>query len=234
MLGPIIWPGLAGRSYKPALDRFCFSRIDPEECESIGSRADTCRRRETIQSKQRGQMSEGGIVLGAGRDHVQGEIEAPITLLEYGDYECRSCAKAQPIVREIQQRLGDKLCYAFRHFPVTPVHPHAQRAAQAAEAANAQGKFWEMHELLLENQYALDDKILSACAAALGLDEARLIGEVMLEIYARRIHRDFNLGVREGVNGTPCFFINGRRYDGAIRFEPLLLAIQRNCGYGKD
>ena len=179
-------------------------------------------------------MREADIVLGPGRDHVQGQIQAPITLLEYGDYECRSCAKAQPIVREIQQRFGDDLCFAFRHFPVTPVHPHAQRAAEAAEAANAQGKFWEMHELLLENQYALDDKILSACAAALGLDEARLIGEVMLEIYARRIHRDFNLGVREGVNATPCFFINGHRYDGAILFEPLLLAIQRNCGYGKD
>jgi len=179
-------------------------------------------------------MSEGGIVLGAGRDHVQGEIEAPITLLEYGDYECRSCAKAQPIVREIQQSLGDKLCYAFRHFPVTPVHPHAQRAAQAAEAANAQGKFWEMHELLFENQRALDDKILLACAAALGLDEARLIGEVMLEIYARRIQHDFILGVREGVNATPCFFINGRRYDGPIRLNPLLVAIAQRSGRGRD
>jgi protein-disulfide isomerase len=188
---------------------------------------------ETMSKRGFGSMGEG-IVLDAERDHVRGEIEAPITLLEYGDYECPLCAKAQPIVTEIQECLGDKLCFAFRHFPVTRVHPHAERAAQAAEAANAQGKFWEMHELLLENQRALDDKILSACAAALGLDEARLIGEVMLEIYARRIHRDFNLGVREGVNGTPCFFINGRRYDGAIRFEPLLLAIQRNCGYGKD
>ena len=180
-------------------------------------------------------MGEGGIVLDAGRDHVQGQIQAPIILLEYGDYGCRFCAKAQPIVKEIQQRLGDKLCFAFRHFPVTPVHPYAQRAAQAAEAANAQGKFWEMHELLFENQCALDNQHLSACAAALGLDQARLIGEVMLEIYARRIHHDFNLGVREGVNGTPCFFINGCRYDGAIRLEPLLVAIaKRNRGHGVD
>jgi len=167
----------------------------------------------------------GGIVLDAERDHVRGQIDAPITVLEYGDYECPLCAKAQPIVSEIQQRFGDKLCFAYRHFPVTRVHPHAERAAQAAEAVNAQGKFWEMHELLLENQRALDNKILSACAAALGLDEARLLGELMLEIYARRIHRDFNLGVQEGVNATPCFFINGRRYDGAIRLEPLLVAI---------
>ena len=174
------------------------------------------------------------IVLDAERDHVQGEIEAPITLLEYGDYECRSCAKAQPIVREIQQSLGDKLCFAFRHFPLTRVHPHAERAAQAAEATNAQGRFWEMHELLFENQRALDDKILSACAAALGLDEARLIGEVMLEIYARRIQHDFILGVREGVNATPCFFINGRRYDGPIRLNPLLVAIAQRSGRGRD
>ena len=178
-------------------------------------------------------MAEG-IVLHAERDHVQGQIEAPITLLEYGDYECPFCAKAQPIVREIQQHLDDNLCFAFRHFPVAPVHPHAERAAEAAEAASAQGKFWEMHELLFENQYVLDDKILSACAAALGLDEARLIGEVMLEIYARRIHRDFNLGVREGVNGTPCFFINGRRYDGAIRLNTLLVAIAQRSGRGRD
>jgi protein-disulfide isomerase len=178
-------------------------------------------------------MAEG-IVLHAERDHVQGQIEAPITLLEYGDYECPFCAKAQPIVREIQQRLGDELCFAFRHFPVAPVHPHAQRAAQAAEAANAQGKFWEMHELLLENQSALDDKILSACAAVLGLDQARLLGEVMLEIYARRIHHDFNLGIREGVNATPCFFINGCRYDGAIRLNPLLVAIAQISGRGRD
>lgn len=174
-----------------------------------------------------------GTVLDAERDHVQGQIEAPIALLEYGDYECGFCAKAQLIVKEIQQRLGDELCFAFRHFPVTPVHPHAERAAEAAEAANAQGKFWEMHELLFENQRALDNQYLPAFAAALGLDEARLIGEVMLKIYARRVRHDFNLGVRDGVNGTPCFFINGRRYDGAIRLEPLLIAItQRARGRG--
>jgi protein-disulfide isomerase len=175
-----------------------------------------------------------GIVLDTERDHVQGQIGAPITLLEYGDYECPICAKAQPIIREIQQHLGDRLCFAFRHFPVTRVHPHAERAAEAAEAANAQGKFWEMHELLLENQCALDDKYLSACAAALGLDEARLLGEVVLEIYARHIQHDFILGVREGVNATPCFFINGCRYDGALRLNPLLVAIAQRSGRARD
>ena len=175
-------------------------------------------------------MNEG-IVLDVERDHVQGQIQAPVTLVEYGDYECRFCAKAQPVVREIQQHLGEELCFAFRHFPVTPVHPYAERAAAAAEAANAQGMFWEMHELLFENHSTFDDKYLLACAAALGLDQVRLIGEVILEIYARRIHHDFNLGVRDGVNATPCFFINGRRYDGAIRLEPLLVAIEQTCTF---
>jgi protein-disulfide isomerase len=166
--------------------------------------------------------------LNAERDHVQGRVEAPITLLEYGDYECRFCAKARPIVKAIQRRLGDELCFAFRHFPVTPVHPHAEQAAEAAEAASIQGKFWEMHEMLLQNQNALDNKYLAACAAALGLDERKLIGEVTLEVYAMRIRNDFELGVRAGVNRTPCFFINGCRYDGALRLEPLLAAIARS------
>ena len=164
----------------------------------------------------------------AERDHVQGRVEAPITLLEYGDYECRFCAKARPIVKAIQRRLGDELCFAFRHFPVAPVHPHAEHAAEAAEAASIQGKFWEMHEMLLQNQNALDNKYLAACAAALGLDERKLIGEVTLEVYAMRIRNDFELGVRAGVNRTPCFFINGCRYDGALQVKPLLAAIARS------
>ncbi|HEY6070589.1 MAG TPA: thioredoxin domain-containing protein [Chthoniobacterales bacterium] len=166
--------------------------------------------------------------LNAERDHVQGRIEAPIALLEYGDYECRFCAKARPIVKAIQRRLGDDLCFAFRHFPVTPAHPHAEHAAEAAEAASIQGKFWEMHEMLLQHQDALNNKCLAACAAALGLDETKLIGEVTLEVYAMRIRNDFKLGVRAGVNRTPCFFINGCRYDGALRLEPLLVAIARS------
>lgn len=176
----------------------------------------------------RGKMGEGAAkVLNAERDHVQGEIEAPIKLLEYGDYECRFCAKARPIVRAIQRRLGDDVCFAFRHFPVTPAHPHAEPAAEAAEAANSQGKFWEMHEMLLQNQDVLNSKYLAACAAALGLDERRLMGEVTLEVYAMRIRDDFKLGIRAGVNRTPCFFINGCRYDGALALEPLLVAIAK-------
>jgi len=177
----------------------------------------------------------GGVKLNipnAERDHIRGPTEAPITLLEYGDYECPSCARAQPIVKEIQQHLGNDVCFAYRHFPLVDVHRHAEHAAEAAEAASSQGKFWEMHELLLRNQHALSDKYFAACAAALGLDETKLIGEVTLEIYAMRVRDDFKLGVAAGVNRTPCFFINGCRYDGVFRLEPILTAFtQKKDGF---
>lgn len=161
------------------------------------------------------------------RDHVQGATDAPIALLEYGDYECPFCGEAQLIVREIQRRLGDALCFAFRHFPLTNVHPHAEHAAEAAEAAGEQGNFWGMHETLFANQSALDDESLAEYAAALGLNEMRLIQEVISSAYAGRIREDFKAGVRAGVNGTPCFFINGIRYDGSPAFEPLLAAMSQ-------
>ena len=109
------------------------------------------------------------------RDHFQGTIDAPIALLEYGDYECPFCGEVQPIVREIQRRLGGDLCFAFRHFPLTNVHPHAEHAAEAAEACGEQGAFWPMHETLFANQDTLDDESLAQYAAALGLDETRVI-----------------------------------------------------------
>jgi len=161
------------------------------------------------------------------RDHIQGVIDAPIALLEYGDYECAFCGEVQPIVREIRRRLGDDLCFAFRHFPLTNVHPHAEHAAEAAEAAGEQGSFWPMHETLFANQNALDDESLAEYAAALGLDETRLIQEVISGAYAGRIREDFKSGVRAGVNGTPCFFINGKRYDGSRALESLLAAVSQ-------
>lgn len=164
------------------------------------------------------------------RDHIQGPLDAPIALLEYGDYECPFCGQVQPIVRAIQERLGDDLCFAFRHFPLTNIHPHSEHAAEAAEAAGAQEKFWEMHELLFENQQALADEDLAQYAAALGLDTERLIGQVIAGAFAPRIREDFKTGVRAGVNGTPSFFINGARYDGARGLEPLLAALTQNRG----
>jgi protein-disulfide isomerase len=159
------------------------------------------------------------------RDHFQGSADAPIKLLEYGDYECPFCGDAHAMVQEIQRRLGNDLLFAFRNFPLTNVHPHAEHAAEAAEAAGEQGNFWGMHDLLFENQSALEDEDLSAYAAELGLDETRLIRQVARKIYAPRIHEDFKSGVRGGVNGTPTFFINGERYDGVPDVKDLLNAL---------
>jgi len=160
-----------------------------------------------------------------GRDHLQGPADAPIALLEYGDYECAVCGEVYPIIQAVQERLGDGLCFAFRNFPLANVHPHAEHAAEAAEAAGAQGSFWEMHDLLFENQDALEDEDLARHAAALGLDARRLFGEVMAGAYAGRVQEDFKSGIWGGVNGTPTFFINGKRYDGARGLDPLLAAL---------
>ena len=161
-----------------------------------------------------------------GRDHIQGPRNAEITLLEYGDYECPFCGQAFPIVKEIQRQLGDRLCFAFRHFPLANAHPHAEHAAEATEAAGAQGHFWEMHDTLYENQDALEDEDLFQYAEALGLDAERLIREVQAGKYSPKIREDFRSGVRSGVNGTPTFFVNGERYDGAWGLEPLLAALE--------
>lgn len=160
-----------------------------------------------------------------GRDHIQGDIHAPITLLEYGDYECPYCGEAYPIVKEIQERLGDKLCFAFRNFPLANSHPHAVHAAEAAEAAAAQGRFWEMHDLLYENQQALEDEDIAQYAADLGLDAKRLIKEVQSGQHQERVKEDFKGGTRANVNGTPTFFINGERYDGPRDVESFLEAL---------
>jgi protein-disulfide isomerase len=160
------------------------------------------------------------------RDHIRGSADGSIKLLEYGDYECPFCADAQPIVKEIRRQFGDDLLFAFRHFPLTNIHPHAEHAAEAAEAAGVQGKFWGMHDLLFENQGALEDENLAEYAAELGLDKTRLIREVVWKIHAQRIREDFKSGVRGDVNGTPTFFINGERYDGELNLEHLLNALK--------
>ncbi|HTR40715.1 MAG TPA: DsbA family protein [Pseudomonadales bacterium] len=160
-----------------------------------------------------------------GRDHIQGNIKAPITLLEYGDYECPYCGEAYPIVKEIQERLGEKLSFTFRNFPLANSHPHAVHAAEAAEAAAAQGHFWEMHDALYENQQALEDEDLAQYAADLGLDAERLIREVQSRQHEVRVKEDFKGGMHAGVNGTPTFFINGERYDGPRDVESFLEAL---------
>src|SRR6266566_2002320 len=160
------------------------------------------------------------------RDHRLGPETAPVTVVEYGEYECPYCGEAHPIVKEIKRRLGDRLCFVFRHFPLTQVHPYAEHAAEAAEAAGAQGKFWQMHDSHFEHQEALDDAHLVRYAAELKLDVDRFERELAEHVYANRVREDFLSGVRSGVNGTPTFFINGLRYDGSYDLEMLLAAIE--------
>ena len=158
----------------------------------------------------------------ANRDHIQGPIDAPFFLLEYGDYECPHCGEAYPIVRAVQKRLGNRLCFAFRNFPLTNIHRYAAHAAEAAEAAGAQGRFWEMHDLLFENQDALADKNLAEYASAAGIDARRVINEILTGVHIERVREDFRCGARAGVNGTPTFFINGARYDGEVEADRLI------------
>ena len=159
------------------------------------------------------------------RDHIQGNVDAPFTLVEYGDYECPFCGEAYPIIKEVQERLGDKLCFAYRNFPLAQIHPHAVHAAEAAEAASAQERFWEMHDALFENQQALEDEDIARYAEDLGLDARRLMTEVLMDQYMPRVQEDFKSGARGGVNGTPTLFINGERYDGPREVELLIAAI---------
>jgi protein-disulfide isomerase len=147
------------------------------------------------------------------RDHAQGPSDAPVTLVEYGDYECPHCGRAYPIVKEVQRRLGSKLRFVFRNFPLSESHPHAEHAAEAAEGAAVHGQFWEMHDALYEHQGALDDAHLVGYAANLGLDAKAFAAELRARAHQARVREDFMSGVRSGVNGTPTFFINGVRFD---------------------
>jgi protein-disulfide isomerase len=160
------------------------------------------------------------------RDHVRGNPEAPIQLVEYGDYECPFCGRAHLVVKAIEQALGDDLLYAFRHFPLTQVHPHAMRAAQAAEAAALQGGFWKMHDMLFTHQDALDEPHLFSYAELCGLDMEQFARDIDSDEVAERVRSDFLSGARSGVNGTPTFFVNGTRYEGS--WEPnTFLAVLR-------
>jgi protein-disulfide isomerase len=153
-----------------------------------------------------------------------------VTLLEYGDYECPYCGAAYPIVKEIQNRMGDRLQFVFRNFPITTSHPHAEQAAEAAEAAAAQGRFWEMHDVLYENQRRLADADLRTYAAQVGLDMDSFAHDLAEHVHAPRVREDFMSGVRSGVNGTPTFYINGKRHDDSYQLEVLLTALEEAAG----
>ncbi len=161
------------------------------------------------------------------RDHIRGATCATVTLVEYGDYECTDCRHAHAVIGAIQARLQDRICYVFRHFPVTAVHCHAQPAAEAAEAACTQRKFWPMHNLLYTTRETLTQEALIAAADALGLNMSSFIGNLARRTHTSRIQADFMSGVHSGVTDTPALFINGARYNGPVAFDPLLLALSQ-------
>lgn len=160
------------------------------------------------------------------RDHIRGSLHAPVKLVEYGDFQCPYCGQAHLILQAIEGQMGDQLCFAFRHFPLTNIHPFAEHAAEATEAASAQGRFWDMHDMLFENQDALSDEDLVGYAAELRLDTRRFADDLVSGLYRARIREDFTTGVHSDVNGTPSFYINGMRYDGGMDIDSMMEALE--------
>lgn len=154
-------------------------------------------------------------------DHSLGPEDAPITIVEYGDYECPSCLNALPIIQKVRGNLGDRMRFVFRHFPQSSIHPHASAAAEAAEASAAQGKFWEMHEALFRHQKELADTDLSHLALSAGLEIYRFETDRDGEPPRRRVRADYESGLRNGVKRTPTLFINEQRYDGPVNAEAI-------------
>ena len=163
-------------------------------------------------------------------DYIQGDKNAPLTLVEYGDYECPYCGNAYHIVKRIQKHFGKRLRFVFRNFPLVESHPHAGIAAMTAEFAATHNKFWEMHDMLYEHQDALDLPDLLGYAKSLGLPAAILQQAIENGTFADKIKKDFLGGVRSGVNGTPGFFINGNFHNGSFEYEDILPALEKAEG----
>jgi protein-disulfide isomerase len=158
-------------------------------------------------------------------DHMLGPEHAPVTVVEYGDFECPTCKQAAPALKLLLQHFPEQVRLVFRHFPLEDVHPHALCAAEAAEAAGAQGKFWEMHDLLFENQLHLKRNQLHHYAEQLDLDMARYTAEMDDEIYRQRIREHIDSGRRSGVRGTPGIFLNGVIHDVSAGMQSLFDAV---------
>jgi protein-disulfide isomerase len=160
------------------------------------------------------------------RDHVRGPDDAPVTLVEYGDFQCPYCGEAYPVVNELRARFGDQLRFVFRHMPLSDLHPRAPFAAEAAEAAAAQGRFWEMHDRLFEHQHELEDSDLRTHAEAVGVaDGARFDVELRDHAHAARVEDDYRSGAESGVPSTPRFFVNGLIHLGSASYAELGEAI---------
>jgi len=175
-------------------------------------------------------MREGRLVVPVGEgDHLAGDHGFEVTLVEYGDFQCPYCRAAYPMLKRVQRRLGSRLRFGYRHFPLTRVHPEAQHAAEAAESAAAQGgpdAFWRMHDTLFENQLrGLADEQLAGYAAGIGLRGDTVLEDLAARRFRKRVREDFMGGVKSGANGTPTFFIDGIRFDGPQNEEQLLAAL---------
>lgn len=158
-------------------------------------------------------------------DHYQGRLSAPLQLVEYGDFQCPYCRMADAAVKQIQAEFGDQLCYAFRNFPLIEIHPYALIAAQAAESAGLLGKYWEMHDILFANQPAFEPEELVQYAIAIGLDPDAFVADMEDERIKRRIETDLKTGRASGVNGTPSFYINNKKYEGDTSESGLQMAL---------
>ena len=148
------------------------------------------------------------------QDHVQGTDEAVIELVEYGDYQCPHCGIAYLVIKKIQKKFGTQIRFVFRNFPLTESHAFAMSAAVATEAAALQDKFWEMHDIIFENQKSLSDEGLLKMAGSIGLDTEQFKADIQKEDLQEKVEADFESGIRSGVNGTPSFFVNGTKFDG--------------------
>jgi protein-disulfide isomerase len=160
------------------------------------------------------------------RDHAQGPATAPVTLVEYGDYQCPACIETHSIVKQVEQAMGNRMRFVFRNYPLKEYHPHAQAAAEAAEAAAAQGAFWEMHDILYQHPTALDDEHLVLYAQSIGLNVVQFQQNLAQHTYAPRVAQDAAGGDASGVHTAPAFFINGVPYDGDLSYDSFLKALQ--------
>jgi protein-disulfide isomerase len=159
-------------------------------------------------------------------DHHRGPLNAPIKLVEYGDFECPHCGKAFYELEQVVQDMGDKMCFVYRHFPLREIHPHAEIAALASEAAHLQGKFWEMHHLIFQNQDGLSEQTLLYFAQMTGMDMNRFKTDIQRPEVAEKVKNDFMGGIRSGVNGTPTVFLNGYRFNFPVTYDNIVGAIQ--------
>jgi protein-disulfide isomerase len=163
-----------------------------------------------------------------GLDHIRGSVNAPITIVEYGDFECPYTGMAHPVIKELMRQFNAKIYFAYRNFPLNDIHPHSQHAAEAAEAAAAQDKFWQMYDYLFEHQKALDDHHLLEYAQKVGLNIDKFKKEMLEHVYAPLINKSLKSGIDSGVQGTPTFFINGERYEDSWDLDTLSSFVKKS------